>query len=104
MTTSIQKLLGSLLLCVTACAANVGTSGSTYVPKDSAATCTSYCAEIGLQLNSVVIMANNVGCVCTHGGPPAPASADAAGAGMATLLLQQQQQQRQQHQQHHHRH
>ena len=62
-----------------------------YVPKDARPTCESHCNEIGLSLNSVVIMANNVGCVCS----PAPGAPGAGGAvsggGMAALLMEEQQ-------------
>jgi hypothetical protein len=74
-----------------ACAATVGTGGAFYVPKDARPTCESHCNEIGLSLNSVVIMANNVGCVCS----PAPGAPGAGGAvsggGMAALLMEEQQ-------------
>lgn len=62
-----------------------------YVPKDATPTCSGYCNEIGLTLNSVVIMANNVGCVCS---PPAGAPGVGGGVssgGMAALLMQQEQ-------------
>lgn len=80
-------LLIGLLCC--GCPATVGTDAAIYVPKDAAATCTSHCNEIGLALNSVVIMANNVGCVCSAapGGPGGAVS----GGGMAALLMAQQQ-------------
>jgi hypothetical protein len=97
-------------------------SNTTSVPRDSAATCAGYCQSIGLGLDSVVIMANNVGCVCAArgvappppgpGGVPAapvPTSSTHAGAagGLTAIVLQQEaarqaaaaQQQRQQQQQ-----
>ncbi len=92
--------LAFLVMGLVACAANVGTSGVTYVPKDSASTCGGYCNEIGMQLSSVVIMANNVGCVCSPpvpppslppgAAPPAPepaAASTSAAAGMAALVV-----------------
>ena len=72
-----------------ACAATVGTGGAIYVPKDAAATCASHCQEIGLSLNSVVIMASNVGCVCSAA--PNPPGGAASGGGMAALLMAEQQ-------------
>jgi hypothetical protein len=50
---------------------------------------------MGLTLNAVVVMANNVGCVCTPTGHAGTASIEggSAAAGMVTLLAQQQQQQ-----------
>ncbi len=77
-----------LALCVAGCAATVGTTGVAYVPKDAAATCTTYCTDVGMTLTSVVIMANNVGCVCGVNNA-APGTSAAAG-GMATLLMAQQ--------------
>jgi hypothetical protein len=105
---SNARMLWGLALAMTAaCSAPVGTTRSIEVPRDSTNTCTSHCRAIGLELNSVVIMANNVGCVCSPaapapvpGGPPAPApTASAAAGGMTAIVLQQQaaaQQQRQQ--------
>jgi hypothetical protein len=82
---------------LSACQASVGSNVS--VPHDAAATCGGQCAEVGLALDSVVIMANNVGCVCRPRG--APASSSNAGAtggagGVVAVMLQQQQQQQQQ--------
>ena len=97
-------------LCGAGCAATVGTTGSVYVPKDAAATCSSHCNEIGLTLNSVVIMANNVGCVCSAAPPPTANGATANGAtagGMAALMMAEEQrrqssnQQQMQQSQHH---
>ena len=42
-----------------------------------------------MSLSSVVVMANNVGCVCSANKVAANDGGAAAGAGMATLLLQQ---------------
>lgn len=107
--------LAFMVMGLVACAANVGTSGVTYVPKDSASTCGGYCNEIGMQLSSVVIMANNVGCVCSPGLPPpslppgaAPAEAPAAAstsaaAGMAALVVAEEARRQQQNQQQHQR-
>jgi hypothetical protein len=86
--------------------ATVGTNPLVRVPKDSAARCTSLCAEMGLSLDSVVVMASNVGCVCVPTKPAASAapssapsaepkpvpSSDHAGApaaGMVTILLEE---------------
>jgi hypothetical protein len=86
------------ILFTPACIATVGHAGAVSVPKDSSQICASSCTDLGMTLSSVVIMANNVGCVCA---PKATASTDpgaAASAGMATLFLQQQQQQQMQQQ------
>lgn len=72
------------------------------LPADSAATCQAQCGQVGLRMQSLVIMANYVGCVCA----PADdverpsASAGAAGGGLAAIMVLQQahaaEQQRQQ--------
>jgi hypothetical protein len=82
----LMGILGS------ACAATVGTDRAIYLPKDAAATCTHHCQEIGLSLNSVVIMGSNVGCVCSAA-PGAPGAGAASGGGMAGLLMAEQQRQ-----------
>jgi hypothetical protein len=58
---------------------------------DSAQTCASSCGDLGLTLSSVVVMANNVGCVCAAKSAPVTDNSAGASGGMATLLLQQQQ-------------
>ena len=70
------------------CAATVGTGGVFYVPKDAAGTCAAHCNEIGLTLGSVVIMANNVGRVCSAA--PAASASGEAGGGIAALIMQEQ--------------
>jgi hypothetical protein len=98
-----MKRFGIVLAMVVGCNAPVGTSGSTTLPKDSANQCAGICHDIGLGLESVVVMANNVGCVCSamqapQAAPPAETaptgtpSAHAGGAagGMAAIMLQQQ--------------
>jgi hypothetical protein len=88
--TMTKAIIWLFMLSATGCAATVGTSGAIYVPRDAAATCAAHCHEVGLALSSVVIMANNVGCVCS-----AAATADngAAAGGLAALMMQQQQHQ-----------
>lgn len=80
------------------CNAMVGTGGMTSVPKDAASTCASHCQSIGLSLDSVVIMANNVGCVCRGSNASERSSKGATAGGMAALLVAEQQQQQQQQQ------
>jgi hypothetical protein len=64
------------------------------LPADSAATCQAQCGKVGLRMQSLVIMANYVGCVCA----PADdverpsAGAGAAGGGLAAIMVLQQQQ------------
>src|SRR5687767_9978032 len=66
------------------------------VQRDSTAQCAGLCSSIGLPLDSVVIMADNVGCVCraVPPGPPAttePSTAPAASSagGMAAIMIAQ---------------
>lgn len=62
------------------------------LPADSAATCQAQCGKVGLRMQSLVIMAGYVGCVCA----PADdverpsASAGAAGGGLAAIMVLQQ--------------
>ena len=87
-----MKILALLIgILSSACAATVGSGGMVYVPKDAAATCAGHCNEIGLPLNSVVIMANNVGCVCSAA--PGAAGGGVSAGGMAALLMVQQERQ-----------
>ncbi|NVB82280.1 MAG: hypothetical protein HOV81_28120 [Kofleriaceae bacterium] len=109
----MKLLLAFMVIGVVGCAtpSTVGTTTDIYVPKDSAGTCSGYCHEIGLELSSVVIMANNVGCVCSPaipltGAPPAAtpptpptAGSTSAAAGMAALLVAEAARQQQEHSQ-----
>jgi len=71
--------------------AAVGTAGGVTVPTDAAATCVQHCSEIGLSLDSVVIMANNVGCVCRASSSANASSSVSTGGqpagGMAALIV-----------------
>jgi hypothetical protein len=84
--------------CLVSCAATVGTGGLISVPKDSSTTCTKICTDIGLSLGAVVVMASEVGCVCSAAKPNSPDDkvAAAAGAGMATIAMQQEELRRRQ--------
>jgi hypothetical protein len=91
---STTMKIAALLIAIlgSACAATVGTGGAIYVPRDAAATCSSHCNDIGLALNSVVIMASNVGCVCSAA--PAAAGAAVSAGGMSAVLMAAEQQRR----------
>ena len=97
MKTLSSSLLALILVLAftAACTAPVGSARS--VPPDAAGQCASQCGEVGMALDSVVIMANNVGCVCRgRSGAPAGAAAPAgasAGGGMAAIMIAMQQQQ-----------
>ena len=93
----------SLLALVACQPAPVGVRNLSVAP-DSAPQCASLCQQVGMSLDSLVIMADNVGCVCRAvppaappGAMPAPAQAATTGAasagGMAAILLQRQAQQ-----------
>ena len=76
-------------LLITGCTApaRVGVGRGVEIPRDSAGKCESLCSSIGLTLDSVVVMASDVGCVCRAA--PAPGASPAATAGgMAAILFQ----------------
>lgn len=79
---------------LSACTAAVGTASIVSVPKDARGQCDAMCKQLGMPLQSVVVMASNVGCVCSVN---AEQSAGAAAGGMATIVLQEQQAQQQKH-------
>jgi hypothetical protein len=94
-----------IALTLTACQAPVGVAGANSVPKDGAAQCADVCHQMGTTLADIVVMANNVGCVCEPRGA-APASptgaagpgtptaryAAAAAGGLAAVVMAEQQQ------------
>jgi hypothetical protein len=86
----MKTLFLGLVLALSACAATVGTTGFVQVPKEAASDCRAMCADIGLPLESVVIMANQVGCVC--GKTASATGGGAAAGGMAAVLMQEQSQ------------
>lgn len=87
----LRTALLSFVLAACAPTAEVGTNPRVQVPPDSPKTCAGYCTSMGLQLESVVVMANRVGCVCNAAqvAPPAPAPAASAGAAgaMTSIIL-----------------
>lgn len=98
MANTLVGLLGVLLLATTGCAATVGSEKT--IPSDSAQTCAGYCRDIGLELDCVVIMASNVGCVCRAAPPlvpgaPGAAAGGTAGGAMAAIIAAEQAQQAQ---------
>ncbi len=81
---ALLVLLGSFV----ACSAPVG-RGGLHLPKDAPATCAEQCESLGMGLDSVVIMAGNVGCVCRAQKSVAAGAPNGSGAaGMAALLVQ----------------
>ena len=95
------RLVGPCALLLMACALCAACPGSATVganvtvPKDSQTTCSQHCETIGMALDAVVVMADNVGCVCRAKptGAPAgePAGPASAAGGMAAVMIQQQQ-------------
>jgi hypothetical protein len=88
-------LLAALTTLVSACVAGVG-SPMASIPFDAAGRCADYCSKMGFGLGAVVVMANNVGCVCTpmnHTASLASLEGGSAAAGLVTVLAQEQQQQ-----------
>ena len=71
-----------LVLLVAGCAARP-VSGFTTIPKDTPVTCENLCRDMGLRLGSVVVIGDQVGCVCDKDG----ASHAAVGAVMGAMLV-----------------
>jgi hypothetical protein len=73
--------------------ASVGvTNARVTVEPDSAARCSSLCSGVGMTLDSIVIMVDNVGCVCRAtppAGAPSAAGASASAGGMAAIMIAQ---------------
>ena len=88
----MRSFFACMLLSLSACQpAPVGVR-DVEVPKDATPQCAGLCSQIGLPLDSVVIMANNVGCVCRAAVPAAPPAATTPGAsasagGMAAIMI-----------------
>ncbi len=71
----MKRVLGSLLFtCVTlaGCAVQPPVAPSLEVPPDGASVCARHCGAMGLELSSVVLVRNSMGCVCTPAPAPAP--------------------------------
>ena len=61
-------------------------SGMTTIPRDTPASCSSICENLGLKLGAVVVIANEVGCVCQKPAADASAGAAAVAAGIYVAL------------------
>ena len=92
---AFARLLGIAFVAIlaTSCMTPVGAGAFGQVPIDAPAKCSDYCSKMGLTLGAVVIMAGNVGCVCTpvHGTSSVRDTAPATAGGMVAILIQQQQ-------------
>jgi len=73
--------IAALALLAAACAARP-VSGLTTIPKDTPASCSSICENMGLKLGAVVVIANEVGCVCQKSAAEGAAGAAAVAAGL----------------------
>lgn len=82
-----MKLL-VMVLALVGCHASppVGAPGMVIEP-GSADQCTQQCAAMKLELDSVVVMANTIGCVCRRASPPGTTAAASAAGGMTALLI-----------------
>jgi len=86
-----QAFIALSLLILSSCYATVGSKRA--VASGSPNTCNNFCRDMGLDLSAVVVMADNVGCVCnvrTAAPSPTANAVAAAQAGMATIVQQQQ--------------
>jgi hypothetical protein len=84
--------ISCLFLLLASCYAQVGSKKA--VDPASAHTCSNFCRDMSLELGAVVVMADNVGCVCNPKQPAAAgaaptSNASAAAGGIAVLLKQQ---------------
>lgn len=78
------------------CMAQVGAAATAGVPRDAATTCASYCTDMQMTLSAVVVMANNVGCVCNPTKTATMEDKAAASAGGMAAILAAEEEQRQQ--------
>ncbi len=65
-------------------------SGSDTIPKKNVNQCRALCESADLELQSIVIVANQTGCVCQVKQSATSGAAGAAGGGAVTVLLEQQ--------------
>ena len=84
---TIFVTFGITSLLVAGCAAASPLQGPYTLPNNVAKDCRSLCQEADLQMSSVVVMANSVGCVCVPPGTTARNDGEAAAAGAITVAL-----------------
>ena len=60
---------------------------ATAIPSTSAQTCASQCEQVGLSLDSLVIMAGRIGCVCRAAAAPVEPTAGGPAAALASIIL-----------------
>lgn len=84
-----RSLLCFLAFTAAGCSAHVGSTAA--IPDNANGTCEEQCAEVGMHLGAMVVMANNVGCVCEPGDSGKTSRAAALG-GMATIAILEEQQ------------
>ena len=98
----MHKRIGTLFAALTplvailmlGCGPTAASNRST-IPRDNVTQCVSLCESAGLVLQSLVIVANQTGCVCSplNAQSNAGGAAAASGGAVAVLMAQQQQQQ-----------
>lgn len=87
-------LLGAVSVLATACGtANVGIGSMTSVPKDARSQCATICSDIGMSVAQLIVMANEVGCVC-EGGKGSAENGEGATSGAAGGVVAVMQQRR----------
>lgn len=69
-------------------------SAQNELPSENVSQCHDLCRSAGMRLTSIVVVANQTGCVCGNGS--SAGSAAAAGGAAVVLMAQQEQQRRQQ--------
>lgn len=89
-------MIMSMMLAMLAGCAAARASARDSIPPENVEQCHSLCASAGFEMTSLVIVANQTGCVC--GKPDQGTAAAATGGAVAVLLAQQQSQQQQQQQ------
>ena len=75
-----------LALLAAGCAAHP-VSGLTTIPRDTPKDCESVCTNMGLKLGAVVVISDQIGCVCEK--PGADHAVGASAAALGALIAQQ---------------
>jgi hypothetical protein len=89
----------TLALLTTSCLTPVGITGRTSIPEDAVQQCDRLCRKVGWRVTSLVVVANETGCVCGPRDAQSSVGATEATAGAVTVMLQANAEQQQRHQQ-----
>ncbi len=85
----LRKLTAVMLaLLTTACLTPVGVTGRTSIPEDAVEQCDRLCRKVGWRVTSLVVVANETGCVCGPKDAQSAAGTTEATAGAVTVMLQ----------------